>query len=112
MLKIYIAGPISRGMWDENIGKAIECYNRLLDMSGIAPYLPHLNFFCALSKRRETHIWLEQDKEWLACCDALLRLPGESRGAEIEIAEAHRLHIPVFYGEDELKRYLKGKGMN
>ena len=48
MIRVYIAGPITKGPWDENIGKAIEMYNEIFDL-GFAPYLPHLNFF--LGKR-------------------------------------------------------------
>ena len=33
---------------------------------------------------------------WVAVADALLRLPGESVGADIEVGEARRLGIPVF----------------
>ena len=95
MLKVYIAGPITKGMWDENIGRGIEAYNKLVD-ENFAPYLPHLNFFPALSKRRPFDVWIKQDFTFLPCCDVLLRLSGESKGADMECAEAQRLNIPVF----------------
>lgn len=41
--------------------------------------------------------WLAVDFEYIRRCDALLRLPGESVGAEMEIAEANRIGIPVFH---------------
>lgn len=40
--------------------------------------------------------WLAVDLAWVAVSDAVLRLPGESTGADIEMAEALRLGIPVF----------------
>jgi len=46
--------------------------------------------------------WLKVDFEFIRRCDAVLRLPGESVGAEAEIAEAKRLGIPVFYSGEEL----------
>jgi hypothetical protein len=93
--RIYIAGPITKGMWDENIGKAIEVYHELLDL-GFAPYLPHLNFFCALTRRRVKNDWMRQDLVWLKLCNAVLRLPGESEGADLECQIANARGIPVF----------------
>lgn len=47
--------------------------------------------------------YLESDFAWIAVCAALLRLPGESKGADMEVAEAKRLGIPVF---DSIKALL------
>ncbi|GAA4174679.1 hypothetical protein [Gryllotalpicola koreensis] len=38
----------------------------------------------------------------LAHCDAVLRLPGESRGADQDVAIARRRGIPVYYSIDEM----------
>jgi len=38
----------------------------------------------------------------LACCDAVLRIPGESRGADLEVARARRLGLPIFTDVSEL----------
>jgi len=35
-------------------------------------------------------------------CDAVLRLPGESRGADQDVAIAQRRGIPVYYSLDEV----------
>lgn len=35
-------------------------------------------------------------------CDALLRLPGASRGADMDVARAHELGLPVVSSVDEL----------
>jgi hypothetical protein len=42
------------------------------------------------------------DKEWVLRCDCLLRLPGESPGADEEVELAVKNNIPVFYSIDEL----------
>jgi len=47
------------------------------------------------------------DLEWLAKCDAVLRLPGESKGADIEKDYALSLGIPVFFSIDDLLEYFK-----
>lgn len=41
--------------------------------------------------------------QWVESCDCLLRLDGESKGADIEVSRAKELKIPVFYSIDELK---------
>jgi hypothetical protein len=35
-------------------------------------------------------------------CDAVLRIPGESKGADGDVDLAHRLGLPVYRGLDEL----------
>jgi hypothetical protein len=35
-------------------------------------------------------------------CDAVLRLPGESRGADLDVARARELGLPVYTDVDEL----------
>jgi hypothetical protein len=44
------------------------------------------------------------NREWQTKCDALLRLPGESIGADIEVAFARQIGQPVFYSVSELKK--------
>lgn len=46
--------------------------------------------------------WLAVDLAWVAAADAVLRLPGESVGADREVAEAERLGIPVFHSIDDM----------
>jgi hypothetical protein len=38
----------------------------------------------------------------LACCDAVLRIPGESRGADLDVARARELGLPVYTDVSEL----------
>jgi hypothetical protein len=38
----------------------------------------------------------------LARCDALLRIPGESRGADLDVARAKELGLPVYTDPSEL----------
>jgi len=40
----------------------------------------------------------------LARCDAVLRLPGESRGADLDVARAHELGLTVFTNIEQLPR--------
>lgn len=57
---------------------------------------------------RFTHAdWLSVDKAWVAAADAVLRLPGESKGADEEVAFAKSAHIPVFHSIDLLRYYFE-----
>jgi hypothetical protein len=37
-------------------------------------------------------------------CDAVLRLPGESAGADLDVATAKRLGLPVYHDVTEIPR--------
>lgn len=37
-------------------------------------------------------------------CDAVLRLPGQSRGADLDVARARELGLPVYFDIEELPR--------
>ncbi|MER5952048.1 DUF4406 domain-containing protein [Streptomyces sp. NPDC001904] len=45
----------------------------------------------------------------LARCDAVLRLPGESAGADQDVAVARRRGLPVFHDVAEIPRLAPGK---
>jgi len=38
----------------------------------------------------------------LECCDAVLRIPGESRGAELDVDRARQLGLPIYTNVGEL----------
>jgi hypothetical protein len=46
-------------------------------------------------------LWLEIDFAWVKKCDALIRLPGESSGADREVELARSLGIPVYFSIQE-----------
>lgn len=109
--RIYIAGPISRGDLAHNIAQAERAFYALL-RAGFAPFCPHWSCYgggpritpsgtvYAIAERTPagtTHDdWIGADLPWVGVSDAVLRLPGESSGADLETAEADRLGIPVF----------------
>ena len=102
--KIYIAGPYSKGDVAKNIRNAFKIANDLADL-GFAPFVPHATHFWHIIFPRPYEFWLELDKQFLPLCDALLRIPGESSGADKEVKLAKELNIPVFYTIDELRKY-------
>jgi len=96
-LKVYVAGPISTGDRFENVHRALRM-GRTMVQDGLAPYVPHLDAYL-LAKPTDIswNAYLEWDMEWVAVCDAVYRLAGESRGADVEVRHAKALGIPVFF---------------
>jgi hypothetical protein len=94
--KIYVAGPYTKGDVAENVHKAFKAANDLADL-GFAPFVPHSTHFWHLMFQRPYEFWLELDNQFLPFCDAVLRLPGESNGADKEVALAQKLGLPVFH---------------
>jgi hypothetical protein len=99
--KVYIAAPYTRPDPCVNVHAVIGAANRLMD-AGVVPFVPHLCHLWHTVTPRPYADWTAWDLEWIAACNALLRLPGESPGADAEVAEAVRLGIPVFYTEEGL----------
>lgn len=52
-------------------------------------------------------IWIEMALEWLSRCDALIRMPGYSPGADTEVDFALNAGIPVFEEIHGLKNWVK-----
>src|SRR5258705_9522024 len=85
--RIYVAGPYSLGDPVVNTRRAISIGSALLGR-GFVPFVPHLSLFWHLCEPQDYETWLAYDFEWLKACDGLLRLDGESAGADREVALA------------------------
>lgn len=101
-LRVYLAGPISKGDVWENIYLGLK-WGRALLKDGFAPYIPHLDAYLTLhpgtAPENEPDQWkslLEWDLEWVKVSEAVLRLPGVSTGADLECERAESEGIPVF----------------
>lgn len=102
MKRVYVAGPMfSSGRLTENLFHAYDAADQLI-VSGFAPYLPQLCVQLDISYPKDEEVWLKLDKVWLLQCDALLRLRGVSRGADLEVKWAEEAGIPVFYDFSDL----------
>lgn len=103
--RIYVAGPYTKGDVVLNVRHAIVTADALLNL-GFAPYVPHLSHFWHLVCPHDYEAWMTLDFEWVKACDAVLRLSGESSGADREEALAGELGIPVFYSIAEVAEYF------
>jgi len=102
-MKVYIAGPYTKPDPLENVRKAIF-FAEWLAALGHYPYIPLLTHYWEEQYHHDYEFWMKQDEEFLKVCDAVLRLDGESAGADRETALAERLGIPVFHSVLELAR--------
>ncbi len=100
-MRIYIAGPYSQGETAINVRNAILAADKVLELGHI-PFVPHLTHFWHYISPKPWNVWLKIDQDWLKVCDALLRLPGPSKGADLEIDLAKSLGIPIYESLDEL----------
>lgn len=137
--RVYIAGPISKGDLCDNVNRATAAFVALAK-AGFAPFCPHWSVYSkpasrwvnAYDDRRTgkrvterivkcdatvtgndemTHAdWMGVDLPWVAVSDALLRLPGESAGADLEESCARENGVPVFHGVAELVAHFAPNG--
>lgn len=118
--RIYIAGPITKGSLLDNVNQATAAFIALTK-AGFAPMNPMWSVYSKPAmwfNRDENRIgcigtvngndemshddWMGIDLPWVECADAVLRLPGESTGADLETSHAEKHSIPVFNSIEDL----------
>jgi len=104
MIKVYIASPYSIGDQVVNVRRQITTADELMDL-GFIPFVPLLSHFQHMIYPRPYEDWIKMDMTWVKTCDCLLRLSGESKGADIEVERAKECDRPVFYSIKELVEY-------
>jgi len=100
-MKIYLAGPYTKGDVGQNVHNAIKTADKLVE-KGHTPYIPHLTHFWHLVSPKPWEFWCNLDAEFLVLCDALLRIPGESTGADREVKLAQKHGLPVYYNVNDI----------
>lgn len=91
---VYLAAAYTKPDPVENTHDVIKIADALLD-AGFTPLIPHLTLAWHLVSPKPYEIWLEYDRQLLARCDLLLRVPGYSSGATQECTFADEMNIPV-----------------
>ena len=97
-LRVYIAGPLGKPRTErrgQNIRKAVNAGLELIQV-GFAPLIPHLTGYADPDDKLGREAWLEVCHAWVKAADALLRIPGDSPGADMEEAWAKEAGVPIF----------------
>ncbi|MEK7381836.1 MAG: DUF4406 domain-containing protein [Elusimicrobiota bacterium] len=94
--RIYVAGPYTLGDSVLNVRAAILVADELWQL-GYAPFIPHETMLWHLVAPKSYEEWMTIDREWLGACDAVFRLPGESKGADREVEDARSRGLPVHF---------------
>ena len=104
---VYIASPYS-GYADKRAAVAaqIDAFAALLEM-GFEPIAPLLAHYVEEHYPTAYERWLQGGMALVERCDLVLRLPGESGGADREVARAIELGKPVVYGIEELQALMQ-----
>jgi len=103
-LRVYVAGPISKGPLERNIRRALDAANVLMH-NGFHPYTPHLHCFMDITHPHEYERWMTLGFAFIPACEAVFRLDGESSGADRECEFAAAIGIPVFNSIESLIGY-------
>ncbi|CAG7581541.1 MAG: putative ribosyltransferase-like protein [uncultured marine phage] len=106
MIKVYIASPYTKGDTAVNVKRQLDMVDLLMDHK-FAPFAPLYSHFQHMAHPRDYEDWLEVDMIWVEACDCILRLDGESSGADREVEYAKSLSKPVFYTVGELLEFYK-----
>lgn len=106
MIAVYIASPYTKGDVAVNVRESLLAADQLLEL-GYAPYPPLYSHFWHFLSPKPYETWTMLDMEWVKRCDCVLRLPGESSGADAEVNLAKANNIPVFSSIEILDQYWK-----
>ena len=96
---VFIAGPFSASPTHGT--RAASLAGNLLYEAGYDVYEPHLSIIDDLISPHDEKYWYERTLRMVDHCSLLIRLPGESWGADRECEKAGELGIPVFRGTAE-----------
>lgn len=101
---VYISGPITVGDQHFNCLQFVLADWQLREHGfavinpGLSMFLLRFPYFSGMSH----DAWLLGDLPLVEVCDAVLRLPGHSDGADTETAHADLFRIPVFRSVQQL----------
>lgn len=99
--KVYIASPYTKGDVAVNVKRQLDMADELMTL-GYCPFAPLYSHFQHMAHPRPYTDWIAIDLEWVPACDVVLRLDGDSSGADGEVAFARERGIPVVFSLGEL----------
>lgn len=104
---VYVAAPYTRPDPVHNTHLLIAAVDEMVDEGVVTPIAPHLTLLWHVVRPRPLDFWYAYDLATVARCDAVLRLPGESTGADREVEFALSRSIPVFHDRPSLYEWAR-----
>lgn len=98
-LLVFLAGPFTSNPMHGT--RAASLAGDILYAAGYDVYVPHLSILDDVISPHDSDYWYERTLRMVDHCDVLLRLPGESVGADRELERGKELGIPTFEGTAE-----------
>ena len=98
---VYIASPYTKGDVAVNVHNALNIADKLAKL-GFIPYVPIWTHFWHLVSPHPYEFWTKMDLEFVKRCDCVLRIGGESKGADNEVIYAKSIGIPVYYSIEDI----------
>ena len=99
--RVYVAGPYTADP-ERCTAEAVQVGSVLLAL-GFAPFVPHLShYWQTLHHQHDYEDWMRLDLAWVEAADVLLRIPGESPGADREVEHAAAHGVPVVSSVERL----------
>lgn len=103
---VFISAPFTSNP-AHNIHDVIEVADKLIDR-GFIPFIPHLYITYDMVSPKHYECFMQLCVAWLLKCDAVIRLPGGSPGADREVLWAEEHKIPVFSSLQEFFHAARG----
>lgn len=104
----YVAGPYTRPDPVLNTRDAGLAADQVLKLGAVA-LVPHLSLLHHAISPRPYEDWIRIAMQMLSRCDVVLRIPGESPGADREVALARELRLTVVTSLAGLEAWLRGR---
>ena len=93
--RVYVAGPYTAN--PEACTTMAIAVGDVLLKRGYAPFVPHLSHYWDEMIHNNYEAWMRLDFAWVRSADVLVRIPGESSGADREVELAQELGIPILF---------------
>jgi nucleoside 2-deoxyribosyltransferase len=112
---VYVAAPYTAHSASRrrlNVEVALHM-GVLVSEAGASPFMPTVNSseFCQLSKQDSWEFWMDATSRQLSTCDAIILCQGHhhSTGCRVEVIQATKMGIPIFYDIRDLETWLEDK---
>ena len=92
---LYVAGPYTNPDPVVNTHRAAKFGTQVWDDGEWVPMVPHLSLLWHMVTPRGVDHWYDLDIHQMLHCDAIVRLPGASSGADRELAVAESAGLEI-----------------